>query len=152
MKQLPTNHCVPALGAIVAMAMVNSCIACDVGSIKGDFWFAADGTVQESSASGAMRYVPFAELGKVSYDGKGSASIVEIVAFHKGQSEVKATGTYTVASDCRGSVKWTLGDDKYLQSYAILVLQGGSEIQTIAFRASEAGGSRPLSGFSQKKL
>src|ERR1700686_5330057 len=146
------NRWLAGVGALIAIAAFSSSSACDVSSIKGDFWFTANGTTQETLNGGNVRFVPFAELGRVSYDGKGAASIVEIVAFHKGQSGVKATGSYSVSSDCRGSVKWALTGHKYLQTYAILVVLASTEIQTIAFRVTDSGGSKPLSVFSQRKL
>jgi len=41
---------------------------------------------------------------------------------------VRAKGVYVVSPDCRGSVEWTLSDGSNLQTYAIVVLQGGNEI------------------------
>jgi hypothetical protein len=133
-----------ALAAVAGvMAMSSAGAACDLGSLKGDFWFVDNGTVRQSPSGGNVSFTPFVELGKVSYDGKGGATLVETVALHSGQSEVTAKGTYLVTADCRGSVEWKVNGDNYLQSYAMIIIQGGSEIQTVAFRIQSAGGTRP---------
>jgi hypothetical protein len=136
---------------VLAMAATQARAACNAASLSGDFWFVGNGSVQRTVGA-EVKFAPFAEIGEVHYDGKGSASLVETVALHNGQSEIKATGTYVVSADCRGSIEWNVNGNTYLQSYALVILSGGSEIQTVAFRNAASGGSRPLSSFVQRKL
>jgi hypothetical protein len=152
MKAQSRNRWTVVAGLAIGLSTSPVRAACNAGSLNGDFWFIGNGTVQQTPSGGNVKFTPFVEIGRVSYDGKGGASLIETVALHSGQSEVQAKGSYVVSADCRGSVEWKVSGGGYLQSYAILILQGGSEIETVAFRTAASGGSRPLSTFSQKKF
>ena len=152
MKAQSRNRWMVAAGLASVTVTFGASAACDLSSLKGDFWFVGNGTLQQTLNGGNIRFSPFVEIGRVSYDGKGAASLIETVAHHSGQSEVQAKGKYTVSADCRGSVEWRLDGGNYLQSYAILILQGGNEIETVTFRVATAGGGRPLGTFSQKRF
>jgi hypothetical protein len=144
---------VPALmGLLISMTTPLAQAACSTASLSGDFWFLGNGTVQQNIAGGNVIFKPFVEIGRVSYDGKGNASLVETVAQHTRQSQVQAKGTYMVSPDCRASVEWKLSNGDYFQSYALLVLQGGAELETVTFRTADSGGGRPLSTFTQRKF
>jgi len=139
-----------AITVCCLVAALDANAACTSSSLNGDYWFMATGTVQRTSPQNGVRLDPVAEIGRVSYDGKGTATLIETVALHGGQSEITASGKYTVSTDCRAAVEWSVSGT-YLQTYAIIILQGGAEIETVSFRNAASGGSRPLSMFSQKK-
>jgi len=86
--------------------------------------------VYAMSASGSLGGIPVAVIARVVYDGRGQATAIETVSVGGAiYTDVSATGTFTVNSDCTGSKTFTspLG----VSNYNFVITPDGSRITWI---------------------
>jgi hypothetical protein len=72
---------------------------------------------------------PIAAVGVLRFDGAGLASLSFTLAFNGGISTGSDTGTYTVNSDCTGSISFTAGDAPI--NFNMVISGGGTEVFAI---------------------
>jgi hypothetical protein len=71
--------------------------------------------------------VPIVVVGVLRFDGAGNASLSFTLAINGGISpSLSDTGTYTVNSDCTGSISFTAGDAPI--DFNIVIIGGGTEV------------------------
>jgi hypothetical protein len=71
--------------------------------------------------------VPIVVVGVLRFDGAGNASLSFTLAINGGISPSQSdTGTYTVNSDCTGSISFTAGDAPI--DFNIVIIGGGTEV------------------------
>ena len=85
---------------------------------------------------GTQRSVPFYGAGLATFDGAGNASATFSFGVNgKISTNQPYTGTYTVNSDCTGSVTATPGSGG--DNFAVVILSGGAEVLAVDISAGE---------------
>jgi len=100
---------------------------CSVATLTGNYAFSAPGfsTVSKSVKGNE---VPIAAVGVFALDGAGNVSTSYTLAFRGIITPgLTGTGTYTVNSDCTGSISFTGGDAAGL-NFNMVIIGGGAEI------------------------
>lgn len=99
---------------------------CSVATLTGTYAFKDPGFVAPGhSVTGAE--VPFAAMGVEAFDGAGNVSASYTLVINGAISTgLTGSGTYTVNSDCTGSVSFTTGDAAGL-TFNIAIIGGGTE-------------------------
>lgn len=100
---------------------------CSVATLKGPYAFKDPGfTTPGRSVNGATVF-PFAAMGVEAFDGAGNVSASYTLVTNGAISAgLTGSGTYTVNSDCTGSVSFTTGDAAGL-TFNIAIIGGGTE-------------------------
>ena len=87
---------------------------CSNASLKGAYAFSSQGFAEVTLDIGPAGFVPFAQTGLVTYDGKGnvvSGTFTDSTTTANGGSfQGTFTGTYAVNGDCTGKLQIDLGD------------------------------------------
>src|ERR1700758_3746569 len=92
------------------VATVYAQSGCSNATLNSKYAFTGTG-FEKNQHSGMEPQIPIAVVGLLSFDGAGNASLNFTIAFDGGISEgLVDTGTYTVSSDCSGSISFTAGD------------------------------------------
>jgi hypothetical protein len=107
------------LAALVPAA--NAAPACTAATIAGDYGFTASGFFQNKEKN-----APIAAIGLVTFDGESNASATVTASFNGSISTFPWIGTYTVNTDCTGSLIATPGSG--LANFSIVIVRGGAEI------------------------
>jgi len=99
---------------------------CSVATLTGNYAFSNPGfTTPAKGVKGNQ--VPTAAVGVFAFDGAGNISASYAIAFRgttsQGQS---ASGTYSVNSDCTGSISFTTGDAAGINEN-LVIIGGGTE-------------------------
>ena len=117
---------------IVPVAHAQS--GCSVATLDGNYGFNNPGfTTPNHSIKGAE--VPFAAVGVIIFDGAGNASGTYTLAIKGGITSGNTfSGTYTVSSDCTGSMTLTGAPN-----FNMVVVSGGAEVFAIETTPSFAG-------------
>jgi hypothetical protein len=126
-----------ALAALVIMdrtslrivRTVHAGSGCAVASLSGNYAASQSGFESKTHQNGSL--LPFATLGLATFDGAGNFSIT-YTDMSPGQPSYIAvqgngSGTYTVNSDCSGSISVTAGDAAGL-TLNLQVIGGGTEV------------------------
>jgi hypothetical protein len=102
---------------------------CSNATLSGNYAFLAPGFF---IPHGNANEVPFAAEGVVAFDGIGSVSSSGDTAVGGGviSTQQSGTGTYTVKSDCTGSISFTAGNAAGL-NLNLAIIGGGSELFAI---------------------
>lgn len=109
--------------------VVHAQSGCGVASLSGNYAVSQSGFEPKSHEKGNP--LPFATLGLATFDGAGNFSIT-YTDMSPGQPTYIAvqgngSGTYTVNSDCSGSISVTAGDAAGL-TLNLEIIGGGSEV------------------------
>lgn len=98
---------------------------CTVATVAGSYGFTFNGSDRVSSKTQA--FVPFVGAGVLTFDGSGSVA-AEFAFSYNGSigSTTNYTGTYTVNSNCTGSIIATPGSGN--SSVYFAVVGGGAEL------------------------
>ena len=88
---------------LLAATEVSAQERCTNASLSGSYAFKVDGTVVSADGS-----VPFAAVGKNTYDGKGGLDGTIVISWNGAIIRTTYTGTYHVKADCTGSKSATL--------------------------------------------
>src|SRR6266705_914154 len=97
---------------------------CSVASLNGHYIYAQDGfTIQGQTANDR---IPFAQVGREHFAGEGHMSGIYSASFNGGIVRGTYAGTYTMNSDCTGTVTFT---DNLNQTfhYDIYIRDDGAE-------------------------
>src|SRR4051812_7190423 len=92
--------------------------ACSMGTLHGDYIFAQDGLDNGK---------PLAAAGRESYDGNGHVKGVSTVSANGTIARASYTATYTMKSDCSGSLTVT-DSAKKVHHYDIFSVPSGDEV------------------------
>jgi hypothetical protein len=76
---------------------------CSKATLSGSFGYSSTGTLLDSYVP-APYAGPFGEVGKQTFDGKGNTSAKATTSSNGNIAPVTVEGTYTVNSDCTGSM------------------------------------------------
>ena len=91
--------CLAVLGGLTSTARADD-KGCSNASVQGTFAYTSSGSI----ASPAEIAGPFAEVGTQVFDGKGSTTGSATLSQNGNILQVTVTGTYTVNSDCTGTM------------------------------------------------
>jgi hypothetical protein len=100
---------------------------CSVATLSGGYGFNNPGfTTPSHSVKGTE--IPFVVVGVLNFDGAGNLLSSPYTVAFKGTATTNAvTGTYSVNSDCTGSIAFTGGGAAGL-NFNIAIVSGGSEL------------------------
>jgi hypothetical protein len=120
--------------ASTALPVVHAQAGCSNATLTGNYGFNNPGfTTPDHSVKGAE--VPFASVGVLAFDGAGGISANYTLALRGGISPGQSgTGTYTVNSDCTGSISFPT-----IVDFNIVVIGGGTEVFGIETTPSFTG-------------
>jgi len=108
--------------------VVHAQSGCSVASLSGNYGFIQPAGVTHSGKKGKGANVPWQFIGVATFDGAGDISAAYSGSLN-GQVFTNQTtaGTYTVNSDCTGSVSYTSGGAAG-STYNFVIADGGNEI------------------------
>ena len=116
------------------VATVYAQSGCSNATLNSKYAFTGTG-FEKNQHSGIEPQIPIAVVGLLSFDGAGNASLNFTIAFDGGITEgLVDTGTYTVNSDCTGSISFPTVVD-----FNIVVIGGGAEVFGIETTPSFTG-------------
>jgi hypothetical protein len=137
-KQLVTNAAalvvltLAALGSGYAQSNSN---ACNDKLIAGNYGF----TVQGTKLGGAGPTGPMVGVAMTQFDGKGGLSQIDTVTIDgevvADWTHTRATGTYSVNSDCTGTFTINFTDNRPAVVINFVVAANGNEIDTVVISA-----------------
>ncbi len=103
--------------------------SCSLATLKGNFGFIINGQVLSGPSAG-----PVAGVAMTTYDGAGNLTQVDNVV-HNGQLPAEAwrpaTGSYTLNSNCTGTMQLVFTDGSPTMNLAIVVDASGNQIRTV---------------------
>ena len=106
---------------------VHAQAGCSVATLKGPYAFKDQGFTTPGHTVNGPTIFPFAAMGVEAFDGAGNVSVsYTLVVNGTTAAGLTGSGTYTVNSDCTGSVSFTTGDAAGL-TFNIAVIGGGTE-------------------------
>lgn len=121
-----------------ALPVVHAQSGCSAGTLTGNYAFSNPGFTTPGSPVKGIE-VPFAAVGVFAFDGAGNISTSYTFAFKGVVSQgLTSSGTYTVNSDCTGSISFTTGDAAGL-NLNMVIIGGGTEIFGIETNPSFTG-------------
>jgi hypothetical protein len=114
---------------------------CSNATLTGSYGFKGDGF---GTHNGHGNAIPFAQVGVVTFDGAGNASFTTTQVFNSSGGELfeAIPGTYTVNSDCTGTV--TIED--FGLHFYIVTVGGGAEFFAIQ---TDIGSTNTIDGKKQ---
>jgi hypothetical protein len=124
---------------------------CGQKDLKGAFGFAGSSNVQQFLKDGVVRFDPYTEIGLVTYDGSGNATLNAIASFHGTESKLVAKGTYEVKPACTAAVTWVAEDGKEIGRYLLVIVQSGNELETLDVRSGPSTKHSFAISFVQKR-
>ena len=112
--------------------VVHAQSGCGVGTLTGNYGFIQPAGFTHTKPNGKGADVPWQFEGLSTFDGAGNASATYAGAIN-GQVFTNQTtaGTYTVNSDCTGSLAWTSGDAAGYTANFVIV-DGGTEVFAVS--------------------
>jgi hypothetical protein len=116
---------------IVPRAQANEHKECSNATLHGSFGYTATGTLLPAAAPPPFAG-PFAEVGRQTFDGNGNTTATATINANGNIINVTIQGTYTVNSDCTGSMARNvspLGDTAHDD---LVIDDNGLELRTIA--------------------
>ena len=118
------------LFALVVVVTTTSTVyaQCSNATLTGSYAFSTPGFTTTGRGTVVGHEDPFAAMGVLAFDGAGSISISYTFAFRGVISPgLTSSGTYTVNSDCTGSISFTTGDAAGL-NLNTAIIGGGTEL------------------------
>ncbi len=117
------------LGASLTAANLSAAQSCSLATIKGNFGFTITGQVLSGPSAG-----PVSGVALTTYDGAGNLTQVDNVV-HNGQLPAEAwrpaTGSYTLNSNCTGTMQLVFTDGSPTMNLNIVVDSAGNQIRTV---------------------
>lgn len=103
---------------------------CGVATLTGTYAVSAPGFIFPGNGIKGAE-VPLAAVGTFTFNGAGNSSAAYTLVIN-GEilGSKNASGTYTVSSDCTGSITFTSGD--FTPNFNIVIIGGGTEFFAIA--------------------
>ncbi len=110
----------------IALPDVHAQSGCSAATLTGNYAF-TDSGFAAPRGRGIAPEVPVAALGVLKFDGAGNVSFGSALAFNGTIIPNSETGTYTMNSDCTGSISLTAGDIFPLD-FNMVIIGGGTEV------------------------
>jgi uncharacterized protein (TIGR03437 family) len=88
---------------------------CSNAVLSGTYFYLITGTVVAGS-----QFLPYAELGKLIVDGKGSVSVQSTASLSGAFNSVSGSGSYSVQSTCAGSIALTVNSQSETLSFQVI--------------------------------
>ena len=105
---------------------------CSVATLSGAYAFSQAGFTTKNTMGGNP--LPFADVGVSTFDGAGNLSVTftdmspgKPGGYRAAVQGLTGSGTYTVNSDCTGSISGTSGDVVGI-TYDFVIIGGGTEV------------------------
>jgi len=100
---------------------------CSNATLNAKYGFIDSGFTASPSRDRAAPEVPIAVVGVLAFDGAGNASQSFTLVINGGIALPGSnTGTYSVNSDCTGSISFSVGDAPV--NFNIVIIGGGTEV------------------------
>ncbi len=115
------------LGLGLSPAAMADTKGCSNGILRGTFAFTGTG----SFVSPAALAGPFAEVGTQNFDGRGATTYTATLSQNGNIVPVSATGTYTVNSDCTGTMTLLVAPFGATVHIFFAIADGGNEFHAI---------------------
>lgn len=125
---------------------------CSLSTLSGSYGFSASGLVPVPQVQGGVRFEPFAQVGLVNFDGAGNVVVSARVQTQGNIASVKYSGTYKIDIVCAGTASFSDSNNTPTMRWEFVVVDSGSEIETLAFFPKTD--ARPVfsTNFKQKKV
>ena len=135
-KVLITMAIAAVLMGLTVLPAVADDKGCSDASLKGDYAYAVNGTAVTTPPAG-----PIAILGKITLDGKGafSGSVNGSIAGAFVLTDAPVTGTYSVASDCTGTL--TTNYPAITVHFSLVLIEGAKGGMTAELVGIDVGGA-----------
>ena len=117
-----------ALGLVSAASAQSS--TCNLTTLKGSFGYSSTGTLLKNYVLPPFAG-PFAEVGIQSFDGSGGTSATATLSSNGNIVPVTVTGTYTVNSDCTGTVTLLISPFDATVHADLVIDKNGNAFQAI---------------------
>ena len=104
---------------------------CSDATLRGSFGYTSTGTLLESYVPPPFAG-PFGEAGRQTFDGKGNTNATATVSSNGNISTVGINGTYTVNSDCTGSMTLNIPDFDTTVHANFVIDDNGTELRAIS--------------------
>jgi hypothetical protein len=107
-KSMNTNRIAVALAMLLLAVAPNLHAACSNASLHGTYGYSSQGFVSVTPDISPALFLPQAQTGVVTFDGRGSSSGTYTISSTDPAGEVNRgtfTGTYAVNSDCTGTAE-----------------------------------------------
>jgi hypothetical protein len=128
--------CLLAVSVFYAQSMVaqespSAAKGCSGATLRGSFGYTSTGTLLESYVPPPFAG-PFGETGRQTFDGKGNTNATATVSSNGNISTVSINGTYTVNSDCTGSMTLNIPDFDTTVHANFVIDDNGTELRAIS--------------------
>jgi hypothetical protein len=108
---------------------------CSKATLEGGFGYTGTGALLAAYV-GPTDAGPFAEVGRQTFDGKGQTEATAILSANGDISQVTVEGTYTVKSDCTGTMTLNVSPFGSTVDLNFVIDKDGSEIRAIVSDAN----------------
>jgi hypothetical protein len=127
--------CLLAVSVFYAQSMVaqespSAAKGCSNATLRGSFGYTSTGTLLDSFVPPPFAG-PFGEIGRQTFDGKGNTNATATVSSNGNISTVGVNGTYTVNSDCTGSMTLNIPDFGATVHANFVIDDGATELRAI---------------------
>jgi hypothetical protein len=123
-----------ALSALLGAPHARAC-DCSDALLKGSFGYTGSGALLAAYV-GPTDAGPFAEVGRQTFDGKGHTTATATLSANGDISQVTVEGTYTVKSDCTGTMTLNVAPFGSVVDLNIVIDEDGKEIRAIVSDAN----------------
>ena len=128
--------CLLAVSVFYAQSMVaqespSAAKRCSDATLRDSFGYTSTGTLLESYVPPPFAG-PFGEAGRQTFDGKGNTNATATVSSNGNISTVGINGTYTVNSDCTGSMALNIPDFDTTVHANFVIDDNGTELRAIS--------------------
>ena len=129
MRHIATIIAFAALSLVFGTPYAQAC-DCSNASLKGSYGYTGTGALLAAYV-GPTDAGPFAEVGRQTFDGKGHTDATATLSANGDISQVTVEGTYTVKSDCTGTMTLNIVQFGSTVDLNIVIDEDGNEIRAI---------------------
>jgi hypothetical protein len=115
---------------IVPRAQAGEHRECSNATLRGSYGYTAEGTLLPTIAPPPSAG-PFAEIGRQTFDGRGNTEATATASANGNIVELTIAGTYTVNSDCTGSMTFDVSPLGIKGNVKLVIDDDGGEIRTV---------------------
>ena len=134
MRHIATVIAFAALSVLFGAPHAQAC-ECSNALLKGSFGYTGTGALLAAYV-GPTDAGPFAEVGRQTFDGKGHTEASATLSANGDISQVTVEGTYTVKSDCTGTMTLNIVQFGSTVDLNIVIDEDGNEIRAIVSDAN----------------
>ena len=129
MRHIATIIAFAALSLVFGTPYAQAC-DCSNALLKGSYGYTGTGALLAAYV-GPTDAGPFAEVGRQTFDGKGHTDAIATLSANGDISQVTVEGTYTVKSDCTGTMTLNIVQFGSTVDLNIVIDEDGNEIRAI---------------------